>query len=72
MPTLLLFTAIGMGGGGWIAGVLYDHFGYYAPDFMFGIATSVVNVMIIGTLVLRGGFGQGRRAHDVITPSVPA
>jgi len=72
VPTLLLFTAIGMGGGGWVAGVLYDHFGYYAPAFMFGIATSVINVMIIGTLVLRGGFGHGRRVQAVITPAVPA
>ena len=72
VPTILMFTAIGMGGGGWTAGVLYDYFGYYAPAFLFGIATSILNVMIIGTLVLRGGFGTGRRARDVITPSVPA
>jgi MFS family permease len=72
IPTLLMFTAIGMGGGGWIAGILYDHFGYYAPAFFVGIATSVVNVMIIGTLVLRGGSHHRRRARLVVTPSVPA
>jgi MFS family permease len=72
IPTLLTFTAIGMASGGWIAGILYDHFGYYTPAFVAGIATSVVNVMIIGTLVLRGHGRHGRRAPEVVTPAVPA
>jgi MFS family permease len=72
IPTLLMFTAIGMGSGGWIAGVLYDQFGHYAPAFLTGIATSVANVLIIGTLVLRGGSDKRRRARLVVTPSVPA
>jgi len=72
IPTLLMFTAFGMASGGWLAGILYDHFGYYTPAFVAGIAASVVNVLIIGTLVIRGGFGHGRRARLVVTPSVPA
>ena len=28
IPTLLMFTGFGMAGGGWLAGLLYDHFGY--------------------------------------------
>jgi MFS family permease len=72
IPTLLMFTAFGMGGGGWIAGVLYDHFGYYAPAWIAGIAASIVNVLIIGTLVIRGGSDKRRRARLVVTPSVPA
>jgi MFS family permease len=72
IPTLLMFTAFGMGGGGWIAGILYDQFGHYAPAFLTGIATSLVNVAIIGTLVLRGGSDKRRRARLVVTPSVPA
>jgi MFS family permease len=72
IPTLLMFTAIGMASGGWIAGILYDHFGYYTPAFITGISASVINVMIIGTLVLRGGSEHRRRARTVITPSVPA
>jgi MFS family permease len=72
IPTLLMFTAFGMGGGGWLAGIMYDTFGHYSPAFIAGIAASVVNVLIIGTLVMRGGSDKRRRAKLVVTPSVPA
>jgi MFS family permease len=72
IPTLLLFSGGGMALGGWLAGILYDHYGYYTPAFITGIVASLVNVLIIGTLVLRGGMGHGKRARLVVTPSVPA
>lgn len=53
IPTLLLFTAIGMASGGWLAGLLYDHFGYYAPAFAAGIGSNILNILIVGTLVMR-------------------
>jgi MFS family permease len=53
IPTLLLASGTGMAGGGWIAGILYDHFGYYAPAFATGAAISFLNLMIISTLALR-------------------
>ena len=53
IPTLLLFTAVGMAGGGWLAGLLYDHFGYYAPAFAVGIGANLLNLLIIGYLVVR-------------------
>jgi MFS family permease len=53
IPTLLLFSGGGMGAGSWIAGLLYDHFGYYAPAFAFGIATNIVNLLIVSILVAR-------------------
>jgi len=53
IPTLLLFSGSGMAAGGWLAGVLYDHFGYYAPAFAFGIGTNILNLVVIGTLVAR-------------------
>ena len=53
IPTLLMCTAIGMATGGWLAGALYDHFGYYAPAFAAGIGANILNLMIIGTLVAR-------------------
>jgi MFS family permease len=53
IPTLLLFSGSGMAMGGWLAGLLYDHFGYYAPAFAFGIGTNILNVLVIGTLVGR-------------------
>ena len=53
IPTLLLFSGGGMGAGGWIAGLLYDHFGYYAPAFAVGIAANLLNLLMVGTLVGR-------------------
>jgi MFS family permease len=53
IPTLLLFSGIGMASGGWLAGLLYDHFGYYAPAFSVGIGTNILNILLIGGLVLR-------------------
>jgi MFS family permease len=53
IPTLLLFTAVGMASGGWLAGILYDHYGYYAPAFAAGIGSNLLNILVIGTLVMR-------------------
>jgi MFS family permease len=57
IPTLLLFSGIGMALGGWLAGLLYDHYGYYAPAFAAGIGANILNLLVIGTLVGR------RRLH---------
>jgi MFS family permease len=54
IPTLLLFSGCGMALGGWLAGLLYDHFGYYAPAFAAGIGTNILNLLLIGILVGRG------------------
>jgi MFS family permease len=53
IPALLLSSGIGMATGSWLGGVLYDHFGYYAPAFGAGLAVSTANFMIISTLALR-------------------
>jgi MFS family permease len=53
IPTVLLFSGVGMAAGGWLAGLLYDHFGYYAPAFSFGIGANILNVLVVGTLVGR-------------------
>jgi len=50
---MLLFSGFGMAGGGWIAGLLYDHFGYYAPAFAAGVGANCLNLLLIGTLVAR-------------------
>jgi hypothetical protein len=42
-----------MAAGGWGAGALYDHFGYYLPAFAAGISFNIVNLVILLTLVLR-------------------
>ena len=51
---LTLFTAMsGMAVGSWWAGLLYDHFGYYAPAFASGVAFNVANLLIVGFLIFR-------------------
>jgi MFS family permease len=66
IPVLLLSSAVGMASGGWLAGALYDHFGFYAPAFASGVAANVLNLIIIGTLVLQqsrsGGIGRSAMA----------
>ena len=53
MPALLLCSASGMATGGWLAGALYDRFGYYGPAFAAGIAVNLLNFAIIALLVAR-------------------
>ena len=53
IPTFLLFSGGGMALGGWLAGLLYDHFGYYAPAFAAGIGANILNLLIVGLLVAR-------------------
>jgi MFS family permease len=53
VPTLLCSTGFGMAAGGWLAGLLYDHFGFYGPAFAAGILFNVVNIVLIGVLVVR-------------------
>lgn len=56
IPMLLLSSATGMAAGGWLAGYMYDHFGYYAPAFAIGIAVNGLHVVVIGILVRRRDF----------------
>jgi MFS family permease len=57
---LVLFTAMsGMAFGSWFAGMLFDHFGYYAPAFGSGVLFNILNLTLVGFLVLRQSH-QGR------------
>ena len=60
IPTLLLFSGGGMAAGGWIAGLLYDHFGSYAPAFAVGIGTNLLNVLVVSVLVGRKHIASDR------------
>jgi MFS family permease len=53
IPSLLFFSGGGMAAGGWVAGMLYDHYGFYAPAFMTGIVFNALNLIVVGTLVFR-------------------
>lgn len=67
MP-LTLFTAMsGMAVGSWFAGVLYDHFGYYAPAFGTGVLFNLLNLGLIGFLVMRTGGWRRWPAWSAVT-----
>jgi MFS family permease len=53
VPVVLLLTGTGMGTGGWLAGYLYDIYGYYIPAFATGVAFNVVNIAILFILLVR-------------------
>jgi MFS family permease len=64
IPTFLLCSGSGMAIGGWLAGVLYDHFGTYAMAFAAGIAANAANLLIVGTLVFRQKSRLGSQATE--------
>jgi MFS family permease len=64
IPAFLLCSGSGMAVGGWLAGVLYDHFGTYAPAFGAGVVANAVNLAIVGTLVFR----QHRKSARAAVP----
>ncbi len=53
VPTIYFAGFLGMAAGGWGAGALYDHFGYYLPAFAVGIGFNIVNLLILLVLVFR-------------------
>jgi MFS family permease len=70
IPTLLLFSGFGMASGGWIAGLLYDRFGYYAPAFATGIGANILNLLVIGVLVARQRYhAASKRPVQIPSPS---
>jgi MFS family permease len=51
---LVLFTSMsGMAVGSWLAGRLYDHFGFYAPAFGSGVMFNCFNLILLSFLVLQ-------------------
>jgi len=51
---LVLFTAMsGMAFGSWFAGAIFDHFGFYAPAFGFGVMFNIANLALVSFLLFR-------------------
>jgi hypothetical protein len=42
-----------MAAGGWLAGAIYNRFGFYGAAFATGILFNLVNLLIAGLVVLR-------------------
>ncbi len=53
VPVVMFAGLLGMAAGGWLAGVIYDRYGFYAPAFTVGIAFNLLNLAIIGALLGR-------------------
>ncbi len=53
IPAVLFTGMSGMAVGSWFAGLLYDHFGNYAPAFGSGVGLNILNLAIVGFLVSR-------------------
>src|SRR4029077_3059804 len=53
VPTMFFSGMSGMAFGGWFAGALYDHFGFYAPAFVAGALFNLANLALIGFLVMQ-------------------
>jgi MFS family permease len=53
VPSLLLFSGTGMATGGWLAGYLYDIYGYYTPAFATGVAFNIANIALLFMLLVR-------------------
>ena len=59
----VLFTSMsGMAGGSWFAGYLFERVGYYAPAFGAGVVFNLINLMLVGTLLIRQRQRGGMRA----------
>jgi MFS family permease len=53
VPIFFFLGMSGMAFGSWLAGELYDRFGFYAPAFAVGVVFNVANLVVIGFLVAR-------------------
>jgi len=53
VPIFFFLGMSGMAFGSWLAGELYDRFGFYAPAFGLGVFFNIANLVVIGFLVAR-------------------
>jgi MFS family permease len=53
VPTFFFLGMSGMAFGSWLAGELYDQFGFYAPAFAVGVFFNLANLAVVGFLVAR-------------------
>jgi MFS family permease len=65
VPALLLLSGSGMATGSYLAGVLYDYFGYYAPAFAAGVGSNLLNFAAIGMLVLRERYARMSEGRSI-------
>ena len=62
VPVTAFGGLLGMAGGAWLGGLLYDAFGTYAVAFETGVLVNIANVALIFFLVVRQHGRRGARA----------
>jgi MFS family permease len=65
VPTMMLCSGSGMAAGGWLAGALYDHFGFYGAAFAAGLFANLLNLAVVGFLVSRSRHVPGPRRRAI-------
>ena len=50
---ILMMTLLGMGLGGWMSGVIFDHTGSYAAAFLNGVGWNLLNLLVALWLLVR-------------------
>ncbi|HUK58157.1 MAG TPA: MFS transporter [Stellaceae bacterium] len=63
VPVMMLCSGSGMAAGGWLAGVLYDHYGFYGAAFAAGLFANVLNLALVGFLAARSWRVPGPRGR---------
>ena len=58
--TVYLFGTIGMAAGGLLGAVIFDAVGHYQAAFLVGVASNLVNLVLVSTLVWRQGDADPR------------
>jgi MFS family permease len=53
IPVIMFGGLLGMAGGGWMGGAIYDSYGSYAPSFAIAVLANLANIAVIGFLVMR-------------------
>lgn len=53
IPVVLFPGSLGMAVGGWLAGAMYDAYGFYGPAFAAGVLFNLFNLLLIVALVIR-------------------
>jgi len=53
VPSLLMLSGSGMAVGGWLAGWIFDHTGFYGAAFGAGMGFNLMNLLVVGFLVLQ-------------------
>ncbi len=70
VPVMMLCSGTGMATGGWLAGALYDRYGFYGAAFAAGLLANALNLVIGGFWAARGWTAPRPQRPEAHFPSV--